>query len=205
MYETGNRKLERFLSTITEVGEREANEIRDEIEKRREAFKSAAENEILYELFGYVRRRVAQIRAEAGMRITEEELAGKRKIFENRDKLVEGVILDVERKLEAYTKTDAYLETLSASLAYGKRVIESDAPILCLREADIALAGRLQGGEGLSVKVAPDIRLGGLMLENPERHSRFDMSFDSALIDAKADFIVRSVFGNSVSAEGAAD
>lgn len=175
-----DEKLESFISTIREDAQREKEALDEEIASKREAFLSKAEDELLDEVYAYIRTATSRIRTDAGRRVSQKMFEEKRELYRHRTEVALSVAEDAKRRIAEYTETPEYRERLVRLAKYAASKLGGGEVHIFLRREDMPLAAEISEACGAEVSEG-GFTLGGLIAENPERHLRLDLSYDESL------------------------
>ena len=175
-----DQKLEEFINIITEDAARESAKLEAEIEEKRSAFLSAAEDELLAEVYDYIRVTTARIRTEAGRRVSQKMFEQKRELFRHRSEAAKKVADEARLRIIEYTKGSEYTDNLVKLAKYASEKMGGEHMHIFLRPEDMPLASKIAKASKAEV-LEGDFSLGGLIAENPERHLRLDLSYDASL------------------------
>ena len=197
-----SQKLDRFTATILAQATAEAKRALDEVKARREEAYSAAEDQILAEVYRYIRSEVGRIKSESGRAVSRHMLENKRRLYLRREEIAHEVFAAVREKITAYTATDDYAARLGALFHEALRTLNGAEDVtVCLRAADMGRAADL-------AEAAPEVLvrfeegsfvLGGLIAESQELGLYLDSTFDTALEELDGHFA--ELFGLSLSDE----
>lgn len=180
-------KLERFIATIYSDAEGEGSVLEAELAKKRDAFISAAEDELIGEVAAYIRAASARIRTEAGRRISQKMFEQKHELYRCRRAIRDEAVDAARKRVEAYTETAEYAAALERLAVYASKKLGGDTMTIYLRPRDMEFADRIAELSGAKV-IEGEVELGGLVAVNLRRHLRLDLSYDSALEKAADDF-----------------
>ncbi|MDL2288744.1 V-type ATP synthase subunit E [Oscillospiraceae bacterium OttesenSCG-928-F05] len=192
---TSSDKLDKFIASILADANKESAEILDDIRSRRTTYMSAMEDEILTEMYDYVRAKVNDVRTQAGRSISKKTLDNKRVLFGRRQQIEGEVMAQVRTRLEAYVTSPAYTDTLKRSIKTAETLLGGGL-VVYVRPQDLPLVDKL-GVDGVTFEADEAIELGGILAEHAEQHRGLDLSFDSALESASGQFARISGFGLS--------
>lgn len=197
-----SKKLDRFTAAILAEATAENERVMAQLRAKRKAACDAAEDQSLLEAYHYIRSEVSRIKSEAGRRVSRHMLENKRTLYLRREAISQEVFGLVEQRIQAFTRTPAYLERLRALLAQALEALPgADDVRVLLRPEDMQYAGALQEAAG-GRKVAFDrgsFALGGLIAESASLGRQADASFDSAMAERSGHFA--ELFGLSLSDE----
>ncbi len=182
-----DEKLESFISTIREDAQREKEALDEEIASKREAFLSAAEDELLDEVYAYIRTATSRIRTDAGRRVSQKMFEEKRELYRHRTEVAMSVADDAKGRIAEYTASPEYRERLVQLAKYAASKLGGGKMNIFLRREDMPLAKRISEACGAEISEG-SFTLGGLIAENPERHLRLDLSYDESLARAVQSF-----------------
>ena len=194
-------KLDRFTAAILAQATQETERTLDDVRRRRDEAYSAAEDQVLREAYQYIHREVARIKSESGRGVSKHMLDNKRKLYLRREQMAQETFALVREKIEAFTKTPAYLSRLRALLDEALATLSGSAEVqVFLRAEDLPLAQPLQASCGGARRLTfreGGFQLGGLVAESEQLGLRVDSSFDSAAGELSGHFA--ELFGISLS------
>lgn len=180
-------KLENFIATIYSDAEGEGSALGAELARKRDAFISAAEDELIGEVAAYIRAASARIRTEAGRRVSQKLFEQKHELYRCRRAIRDEAVNAARKRVEAYTETAEYAAALERLAVYASKKLGGDTMTIYLRAKDMEFAEKLAELSGAKV-LEGEVELGGLVAVNLRRHLRLDLSYDSALEKAADDF-----------------
>lgn len=189
-----DRKLNQFISTIITDASQESTQILKEIETKKSSHLEAAENDLLNEMYNYIRVKTAEARTEAGRRISKRALENKKTLFAYRSGVTQKVLDDVKKRIGEYVLTTEYLSSLEKLAAYAAAALNCGDLRILLREADLRHADHLKAG--IPAEYLPaEIKLGGLIAVSPSKNLRIDLSYDASFGEVADKFGEISGFG----------
>ncbi|MEG2119841.1 MAG: V-type ATP synthase subunit E, partial [Pseudoflavonifractor sp.] len=193
-------KLDHFTAVILAEATQETEHALAQLSAKRDAARSAAENQVLTETYQYIRSEVARIRSEAGRRVSRHMLENKRTLYLRREEIAREVFALVQDKLIAYTLTPAYPERLKAIYRQAAETLRgAEILLVYLRPGDMDLAPALAAQ---CPEVRAEFRVagfpyGGLIAEAPSLGKRVDSTFSTGMQELDGHFA--EIFGLSLS------
>ena len=175
-----DEKLDTFISIINEDASRESAALEAEIKKRHDSFFETVEDELLAEVYDYIRTTTARIRTEAGRRVSQKTFEQKRELYRHRSEVAKKVVDDARARIIEYTKSEEYPIALEKLAKYAGGKLGGETLCIYLRPEDMRFAPKIEKAAKASV-LEGNFSLGGLIAENPERHMRLDLSYDASL------------------------
>lgn len=150
------------------------NEKLDEMKKNE--IMDQAEDEILVETYTMIQRKVSEIKSEVGREISVKNVESRKAVVSERDHYTDSIFGEVKKKLNAYKKTDSYVQYLKQSVASAKEVLGELTQIYVARPDVETVKGLVD-----DVPVRQDLRiiLGGLIAESDGL--TVDYTFDKKL------------------------
>lgn len=197
-----NTKIDRFAATIVAEATADTEHTLAELSQRRAAAYSAAEEQVLGDVYRYIHGEVARVKTEAGRQVSRHMLENKRTLYLRREEIAAEVCGEVRARLAAYTASPAYATRMAALYADALAVLPGAAEVrLFLRPADAALADALAASQPqVKVQVLEgDFLLGGLVADAPALGKRVDATFDSSMEELSGHFA--ELFGLSLPSE----
>lgn len=172
-------RISKFVLAIT----KEAEEQRYLIEQETKAFVDGemkkAEDDALHESFNLIQHAAANIRSDAGSKISTGKNEYRKKLLLRREEIIAEVLEAVCEKLTAYTKSADYASFLERS-AENAAELFGEGRTAYLRPADMKYADRI-ASMGFEVKADESIRLGGLKFGDSLGFKSADDTFDCRL------------------------
>lgn len=197
-----NIKLDRFTSTIVAEATADTERTLAALSEKRTAAFSAAEDQLLGEVYYHIHGEVGRIKAEAGRQVSRHMLENKRTLYLRRETISQEVFAAVRARVDAYTASPAYAPRMSAILAESLAGLGMPkAARVFLRPGDAHLSGALSASQpGVELTFLDgDFGLGGLVVDAPDSGKRVDATFDSTLEHLSGRFA--ELFGLSLSDE----
>ena len=155
-----------------------------------------AKEEIYAQVESYKRRRIQEIQAREGLRVSACLLESRKRLFSYRQNSAQTVLGLVTDKIQQFTGQEAYPIHLKTLLHRALALLEEDhAIIILLRSQDMDLKAALEAelsGRPYSFQ-AGTFTLGGLVVICDSQSLRIDLSFDTALESAMDHFA--EIFG----------
>lgn len=193
-------KLDRFIQHILDDATIERDNILACIDTRRASEIEAAEDAVLAQTYEYIHKSVADIRAEAGRKVSERMLANKRETATRRGMIAGEVFGKVREHIGEFTASPEYKDHMERlfKLAFEAMGRPGDA-VVYLRQEDMHLRQELLvlcPEAALEFRTG-DFTMGGIILDCRSKQLRIDESFDTALADLDGHFA--ELFGLSIS------
>ncbi|MBQ2915438.1 MAG: hypothetical protein IJE51_01470 [Clostridia bacterium] len=135
-----------------------------------------AEDEILVETYTMIQRKVSEIKSEVGREISVKNVESRKTVASERDHYTDSIFGEVKKKLNAYKKTDSYVQYLKQSIASAKETLGELTQIYVARP-DVETVRNLV--DDVSVRQDLRIILGGLIAESDGL--TVDYTFDKKL------------------------
>ena len=185
---TQEEKLSKFMLAINEYAQEQHDKIMREVEAQNAVELEKAEMEFREESYKTIQRRTGEVRSMISRELAEKESAGKKALLARRNEIEKEVFERAAAKLEEFTKTDAYktylrraaIEAKKAFIRCGEEHMAST--VIYIRDRDKKCSPLIKTAFGdCTVKVDPDIILGGLRAENTEIGRVLDVTLDVTL------------------------
>ena len=185
---TQEEKLSKFMLAINEYAQEQHDKIMREVEAQNAVELEKAEKEFREESYKTIQRRTGEVRSMISRELAEKERAGKKALLARRNEIEKEVFERAAAKLEEFTKTDAYktylrraaIEAKKAFIRCGEEHMAST--VIYIRDRDKKCSPLIKTAFGdCTVKVDPDIILGGLRAENTEIGRVLDVTLDVTL------------------------
>ncbi|MBE6891805.1 MAG: hypothetical protein E7481_07255 [Ruminococcaceae bacterium] len=135
-----------------------------------------AEDEILVETYTMIQRKVSEIKSEVGREISVKNVESRKTVASERDHYTDSIFGEVKKKLNAYKKTESYVQYLKQSIASAKETLGELTQIYVARP-DVETVRNLV--DDVSVRQDLRIILGGLIAESDGL--TVDYTFDKKL------------------------
>lgn len=135
-----------------------------------------AEDEILVETYTMIQRKVSEIKSEVGREISVKNVESRKTVASERDHYTDSIFGEVKKKLNAYKKTESYVQYLKQSIASAKETLGELTQIYVARP-DVDTVRNLV--DDVSVRQDLRIILGGLIAESDGL--TVDYTFDKKL------------------------
>ncbi len=175
-------KLARFEKAVSSEVETKTTEILAEVDSyKKEKLVDVQEVEI-QRAYDMIQRKAAEIRASFARDVTKEKVAARQRLLRRRSELTEELFRKAAEKVQEYTKTEAYKEKLKTLLADAK-----EGWSVLVRAEDEELVRSL-AGDGVTVTVSPEIKLGGIVFYSESAGLYQDETYDATLKNAQEEF-----------------
>ena len=185
-----DQKLNNFTAVITADALEKANCIYAGIEQESEAYMATAENEVLNDMYRYIKNETAKIRAAAGIRVSRNAMDNKRKLYARRNEMTDIVFEALIKKLNLFMESPKYIEKLIASIKLALDTFSADI-VVFLRPDDMRLVPELEKIEtpyNVEFRKGNFFTIGGLQVNCVGKDLRMDASYDSALAQLRENF-----------------
>ena len=185
---TQEEKLSKFMLAINEYAQEQHDKIMREVEAQNAIELEKAEKEFREESYKTIQRRTGEVRSMISRELAEKESAGKKNLLARRNAIEKEVFERAAARLEEFTKTDAYktylrraaIEAKKAFIRCGEEHMAST--VIYIRDRDKKCSPLIKTAFGdCTVKVDPNIVLGGLRAENAEIGRVLDVTLDVTL------------------------
>ena len=185
---TQEEKLSKFMLAINEYAQEQHDKIMREVEAQNAIELEKAEREFREESYKTIQRRTGEVRSMISRELAEKESAGKKNLLARRNAIEKEVFERAAARLEEFTKTDAYktylrraaIEAKKAFIRCGEEHMAST--VIYIRDRDKKCSPLIKTAFGdCTVKVDPNIVLGGLRAENAEIGRVLDVTLDVTL------------------------
>ena len=175
-------KLARFEKAVSSEVETKTTEILAEVDSyKKEKLVDVQEVEI-QRAYDMIQRKAAEIRASFARDVTKEKVAARQRLLRRRSELTEELFRKAAERVQEYTKTEAYKEKLKTLLADAK-----EGWSVLVRAEDEELVRSL-AGDGVTVTVSPEIKLGGIVFYSESTGLYQDETYDATLKNAQEEF-----------------
>lgn len=193
------KKLDKFSSAVLKDAEEQRAKILAEIEEYRKSELEKAEEEILHDAYVMIQNEIASIKNRHSRKISLAELEGRRNQLILRDQLTSKVFDEAASLVVKFTKSDEYKQYMINLVKKCCAQIPKGSIIIKVKGDDLALSADLAAASGCDAKVEASvaIRLGGVLVSNPEKGIVVDETLDLKLNSQKDWFT--SISGLSIS------
>ena len=175
---TQEEKLSKFMLAINEYAQEQHDKIMREVEAQKA-------NELEEESYKTIQRRTGEVRSMISRELAEKESTGKKALLARRNAIENEVFERAAAKLEEFTKTDAYKTYLRRAAIEAKKTFikcgeeHMASTVIYIRDRDKKCSPLIKTAFGdCTVKVDPNIVLGGLRAENAEIGRVLDVTLD---------------------------
>ena len=182
---TQEEKLSKFMLAINEYAQEQHDKIMREVEAQNAIELEKAEKEFREESYKTIQRRTGEVRSMISRELAENEIAGKKALLARRNAIENEVFERAAAKLEEFTKTDAYKTYLRRAAIEAKKTFikcgeeHMASTVIYIRDRDKKCSPLIKTAFGdCTVKVDPNIVLGGLRAENAEIGRVLDVTLD---------------------------
>ena len=182
---TQEEKLSKFMLAINEYAQEQHDKIMREVEAQNAIELEKAEKEFREESYKTIQRRTGEVRSTISRELAEKESTGKKALLARRNAIENEVFERAAAKLEEFTKTDAYKTYLRRAAIEAKKTFikcgeeHMASTVIYIRDRDKKCSPLIKTAFGdCTVKVDPNIVLGGLRAENAEIGRVLDVTLD---------------------------
>jgi vacuolar-type H+-ATPase subunit E/Vma4 len=184
---TNDEKLSKFYLAINHYAEEQRRQIEEEVAEFKQKELDEAEDEVLNESYRLIQKEMAQMRNSIFQEMAQREVAGRRALLEQRQKITDEVFSRAAEQLRSFTKTDRYQTWLQNSAARMSAVFPKAGTVLRIREADAGYQKIIRESFGADCEFQTDrtIVLGGLRAYHAELGVMVDETLDSLLEDQR--------------------
>ena len=182
---TQEEKLSKFMLAINEYAQEQHDKIMREVEAQNAIELEKAEKEFREESYKTIQRRTGEVRSMISRELAEKESTGKKALLARRNAIENEVFERAAAKLEEFTKTDAYKTYLRRAAIEAKKTFikcgeeHMTSTVIYIRDRDKKCSPLIKTAFGdCTVKVDPNIVLGGLRAENAEIGRVLDVTLD---------------------------
>lgn len=185
-------KLNRFISAVNSVTDKQVESILSEAEEEKKSILSAAAAAARETTKRHLSDNLKMMSNKYIRMLSKAELEMKKEVLVCREKLTDELFGKVTRKLSDFTASDKYAGWLTEAIC-----AESDleGARICLAPADMKYEDQIKQAVGADVSVAADdsIKYGGFYILRTDRGTITDRSFDCALKEQQALFASRNL------------
>ena len=186
---TQEEKLSKFMIAINQYAKEQHDKIMRDLETQNAAELELAEKEFREDSYKIIQKKTGEIRSMISRELASKELEGKKKLLGRRTAIENDVFEKAAAKLNEFTKTDAYKTYLRKAAVQVRKTFEKcgkdnlASTVIYIRNRDKKCSPLIKTafGSECTVKVDPDIAIGGLRAENTEIGRVINVTLDAAL------------------------
>lgn len=186
-----DERVSKFVTAITKEAEEKRSAIENETKAFVEAEMKKAESEVLQESFQLIQHAAANIRSDAGSRISAGRLESKRALLCRREEIIEEVLSAVKDKVRKFAESAEYEAFLKKSAEKGKEIF-GDGLRAFMRPEDMKYAAAVAAVTGCDPESDSSIELGGLKFSDSAGFKFADDTFDSRMALGRDWFVKNS-------------
>lgn len=187
-----DERVSKFAAAITKEAEEKRSAIEQETQHFVESELEKAEMEALSESYQMIQKAGANIRSDAGSRVSAGKIESRKKLLLRREAIIGEVLDGVSERVKAYVQTPDYGTFLQKSLTDGAELFEG-AFIVYLRPDDASFEEALRSScDRCKIEQDTSIRLGGLKFSDANRFRYADDTLDVRLKDGRQWFMKNS-------------
>ncbi len=190
-----NSKTNSFLQAIEKYAEEQKNAMRAEVEAFREEQLARANEEGTAAAFAFIQTEKASFTAALAKEKSQKETAVKRELFGKRNKMVESLFAEAEKKICNFVKSNKYKGYIEESAkAIGAYVGDAET-VVYLSSRDVSYTPVVKKYiKNCTVQPDDTIRLGGIKANCAEMSIMLDETLDTKLEIQKKRFVAESGF-----------
>ena len=175
-------KLARFEKAVSSEVETKTTEILAEVDSYKEEKLVDVKEVEIQRAYDTIQRKAAEIRASFARDVTKEKVAARQRLLRRRSELTEELFCKAAEKVKEFTKNQAHREKLKSMLE-GRQ----EGWSVLVRAEDEELVRSL-AGDGVTVRVSPEIKLGGIVFYSESAGLYQDETYDAMLKNAQEEF-----------------
>lgn len=182
MDERTEKSFNRLKKAVLDDVQKKANELENTIDNEIEKVLSQKKEEFTVSAEKRIASETAKAKSTAKAKTLECDLNVKRGLIAYREELINSLFENVTDKLNAFKKTDAYIDWMKEKIRAAEEACgENCVFAVCAEDADAVKA--------LGISAQTCGISGGIKAENRERGIVADFSFDILLEEARSDFL----------------
>ena len=186
-------KESKFLDAINRYAEKQKAKINAEIEEYTNQKIEQATDSGIKDAYELIRHNVAIRKAALLKDAAQKEYAMRSELFTEREKIREEIFQKAADKLASYTESGEYRESLLRSAESIAAMLEAEACIVSLKEADLQYSEEIIAViPNATVQADEKILIGGLRVFCPSKHIEIDDTLDTKLEEQKRWFAEHS-------------
>ena len=183
-----------FLNAIHKYAEKQKEEIKNDIEKRKAEELKQVEDESLKEAFELIQAQVAREKLNMTSELAKREQDSRKHIYSMRQQMTEEIFTNAALKLKEYAKTEEYGKALLKSAEKMAEMFKDNPVVLYMSPNDKKYydqaAGKFYGKA--EVKEDRTIEIGGLKCRCDNAKAIADDTMDTALMNQREWFTENS-------------
>jgi vacuolar-type H+-ATPase subunit E/Vma4 len=122
---------------------------------------------------------------EHNRQLSKKQLETRRNLSLTKESVTEELFARVNEMIKTYKEGPAYVDALLKSIREAKATAKGQELSIYIDKSDAALAEKLSSRSGLSVQIAPDSIVGGILAIIPDKNILIDLSFATRLKEAR--------------------
>ena len=186
-------KESKFLDAINRYAEKQKAKINAEIEEYTNQKIEQATDSGIKDAYELIRHNVAIRKAALLKDAAQQEYAMRSELFTERERIRKEVFQKAKDQLAAYTECGDYHEALLRSAESIAAMLEAEACIVSLKEADLQHSEEIIAViPNATVQADEKILIGGLRVFCPSKHIEIDDTLDTKLEEQKRWFAEHS-------------
>ena len=190
---TNDEKLSKFNAAINHYAEEQRRKIEQEVSEFKKRELEEAEVEVLTEAYHLIQKEMAEMRNNITREMAHREMDSRRKLLNQRRKIMEEVFSKASQELLSYTETPAYCEKLKKSAQELASVFAGaeGKTVLCLKPEDLKKYETIVRDSfhgSCEITADADILIGGIRGYNSQMGVMADETLDSLLADQRGWF-----------------
>ncbi len=183
-----------FLNAIHKYAEKQKEEIKNDIEKRKAEELKQVEDESLKEAFELIQAQVAREKLNMTSELAKREQDSRKHIYSMRQQMTEEIFTNAALKLKEYTKTEEYGKALLKSAEKMAEMFKDNPVVLYMSPNDKKYYDQAAGKFSGKAEVKEDrtIEIGGLKCRCDNAKAIADDTMDTALMNQREWFTENS-------------
>ncbi|MFW5838440.1 MAG: V-type ATP synthase subunit E [Bacillota bacterium] len=192
-YKTDQQLYDYFTHEMDRLSSQTIEALRKEImEQKNEEIKEYKED-LEKQINRYLNIELKEINTDFSSEINKIHIENNRKLIEKREGFMEEVFTEVKEKLQAFTKTKMYKETLIKQLKDAISILKSDDIVLSYRSKDDACLTVFKSlfNNQYSLKEDAAIEIGGFIAASQKKGREINQTLDKKL-EARKDWFYKN-------------
>lgn len=191
-----NEKLNKFSAIILSDAQKMRREIEEECSRIKEERISKVHDELLIDAYEKIQRTVSSIYKDDNEKVQSARNSAKKEILTAREKMIDEVFSEAEKRIFAFTDTDLYDNWLAENIIKVDSQTGTGRKTLFVREKDKKRAEnaalKTKDPKNICITGTKSIIFGGIKLKNEDKNIIADLSFDSLLESERNEFLQKS-------------
>jgi vacuolar-type H+-ATPase subunit E/Vma4 len=191
------KKLAALEKEIINQADDECKKIREDYELKKDELVAKLELELLAEIYNSIQKEKRRISKEKNNRVLAFSSDAKRKLSLQREKMIDQIFEDVEKKVSAFVESAEYPDYLKKNIDFALSVFQNEKITLILSKNDQKYADELKNYNPYveNVEITADDILGGLRAVGLTSGKIYDNTLKNAIAVERRNFLKNNKLG----------